>query len=374
MEVEILHDVAVSENVKAGAKVECCSYGHMSRLGDGSICVTYRRGETKHSYDGTIAAQVSRDNGLTWGEPVTVFDFLGSDPVEGCMEGNASAAGDGSLTCIVTTTVVTAEDSYIFSEEGFEQDRRYYKCHSDDGIEWSSAERLGHLTAHRFGMSGIGFLAKNGRMFFSGAVPSATTGMRVSVGLFSDDNGKTLGEPFEVVTDSARVVNYDDPNFTVFPDGTVVGLFWTFREGDEATVEVHRCVSEDNGSTWSKPVGVGMLGQIAVPLALDDNRMLVASNFRQRPDGIRLWLSNDRGLSFGDPIQMWDDGQGKMLGEPVARSAQRTRNDGVWDELQRFRFGTPDVMRLDDGTFLLSYYGTVDEVIHMRVCRFVVKA
>ena len=40
------------------------------------------------------------------------------------------------------------------------------------------------------------------------------------------------------------------------------------------------------------------------------------------------------------------------------------------DELQRFRFGTPDLVLLDAETVLLTYYATLNDVVHVRSCGF----
>ena len=115
-----------------------------------------------------------------------------------------------------------------------------------------------------------------------------------------------------------------------------------------------------------------MLGQVSVPLVIEGEKLLVASNFRQEPEGIRLWLSYDRGVSFADadPLQMWDASLNKMVGQPVDKMARQVRNEGVWEAIDRFTFGIPDLVDLADGTILMTYYGTVAGVTHIRSCRF----
>ena len=148
----------------------------------------------------------------------------------------------------------------------------------------------------------------------------------------------------DIVFDENQQLNFGDPFYCVFDDGMVMGLFWTFREDNEETVEVHRSVSADNGRTWSKPSPIGMLGQISVPMPVKDNKLIVASNYRQNPEGIKLWLSCDRGESFEKTaVQMWDPYLNKVTAKSLNIGLQQNQNKGVWQELQKFSFGSPDL-------------------------------
>jgi hypothetical protein len=45
------------------------------------------------------------------------------------------------------------------------------------------------------------------------------------------------------------------------------------------------------------------------------------------------------------------------------------KKESIWDDLKTFTFGTPGLLRFDDGTILLTYYATIDGLIHIRACR-----
>ena len=94
--------------------------------------------------------------------------------------------------------------------------------------------------------------------------------------------------------------------------------------------------------------------------------------YPQSPEGIRLFLSEDGGRTWDKKysLQMWDVRNNRMLGKPIANNVTDFRNRGVWEALEQFTFGTPDLVELDDGSILLTYYATVDNVIHVRACRF----
>ena len=58
--------------------------------------------------------------------------------------------------------------------------------------------------------------------------------------------------------DPANRWNYDEANYTVFPDGTILGLYWTWRSRDGDTMEIPwrrlrsiAVLRETTGEAWS---------------------------------------------------------------------------------------------------------------------------
>jgi len=197
-----------------------------------------------------------------------------------------------------------------------------------------------------------------------------------TLGAFSRDNGETMGAFEELgLADPAKQLDICDARFTLV-DGRILALLWTFRADTEETIEVRRSISRDNGRRWSTPEPAGFVGQVTAPLAIDDHVVIAASNDRRPPEGIRLWLSRDTGATWGpSPIQMWDAREKRIKAEPVETAAQGSDangagGDGVWEALDKFTFGTPDLVALADCSILLTYYATLNGVTHIRACRF----
>ena len=56
---------------------------------------------------------------------------------------------------------------------------------------------------------------------------------------------------------------------------------------------------------------------------------------------------------------MWDPVANRMVGEPVVPAEDATADaGGIWEALDRFTFGTPDLVLLSDGSLLMTYYAT----------------
>ena len=113
------------------------------------------------------------------------------------------------------------------------------------------------------------------------------------------------------------------------------------------------------------------LGQITDPLTVEGDTVLAASNYRWPPEGIRLWVSRDRGMTWPveESVQMWDSARKEIVADAMP-VGDRLPNEGVWDALPTFTFGTPHLKCLADGTFLLTYYAQVDGTADVRACRF----
>ena len=295
------------------------------------IACNYRAGSAQHSADGIAVSQTSRDRGATWSDPVVVFDRSQLSPPETFITGQVLFAADGSLLALMSVVVTTRPDrDFIGTEEGAAQEARCYKAHSfDDGRTWTEPERLLLNVPHS--VSGRSLLLSNGELLINTPY-KREDGVKMAAGTFSRDYGQSFDPIVDFHCDPDGVYAYDEAYYTVFDDGEILVLYWTWRPDP-------------------------------------------ASNYRRRPAGIRLWTSHDRGLTFEpDPLQMWDADQERLAGVPVSSLGQ-THGASAGDEdhaMESFTFGLPDLSDLGDGTALLTYYATIDGDQHIRACRFAV--
>jgi len=372
MNIRVICDVAVSPNVADPTLFPSCAYPCTIVTHDGTIVCIYRGGKEKHSYDGVILAQKSSDHGQSWSSPVFIFDGRNSSPAQCAFSGGLCQTSDGSLLYVFCAVDVTAPDHYVFSEEGIKQRRTVWSVKSfDGGLTWSVPRQLNTSPFHQGGYPLKPFVLPTGDIFVSMETRSSSNGRITAIGAFSSDNGETNSPFFELgFIDPGNQLEMGDAHYTI-TGNTILALLWAFRASDEETLEVHRSISGDMGRTWSIPQPTGFIGQVTAPLALKDSVVIAASNCRQPPEGIRLWLSPDGGNRWQKPpIQMWDTNCSRILAEPVPGSSTIANKNGVWDALPTFTFGTPDLVVLPDGSILLSYYATLNGIIHVRACHF----
>ncbi len=366
MKVEIISDEAVSPNLAAWDAASVCAFTLATVAANGDIFCAYRRGTSKHGPDGVFLVQRSSDGGRTWSDPLTVFDGRAHHPPQSVLAGGLGSVGD-TLLAVVTVVEMQRTDAYVFGEEAMHFPWRIYCLRSrDGGMTWSSPREIDAAPLLRAGGGGKPFLLADGGLcvLVEYTLPA---GPQATAGVFTHDLGETFSKPHIFAADEK--LSLCDARVIRLRDGTYRMHLWTFVHQGEQTIDVHQSRSAD-GKNWSKAVPLGIHGQISAPLELPSGLMVAVNNHRQTPQGSQLWWSHDGGASWNDrPIQMWDPAEGRMVGAPAA-ARRVSRKEQVWDELRRFSFGTPDLSLLGDGSVLLNYWATLDNIIHIRACRF----
>jgi hypothetical protein len=373
MHIKILSDQPVSKNFAAGDIAIACAYPSSTVLSNGNIACLYRQGAGKHSQDGILVLQTSSDQGVSWSQPQIVFDGRYLQPRITVVSGGICQTDMGTLLATFSLVEDLDPDVYMFSEEGMAL--KWQICASrseDEGRTWTHPVIID--TSSFTSLAAIAtkpLFLSNGEIFIPVEVQTSF-GPNGTAATFSKDDGQTFEPLINCAADPNGKLNLCDARFTILNDGRLLMLLWTFLQDTEETIEVHSSFSSDCGKTWTKPKGVGIFGQVTVPLALPSGTMIAASNFRHMPEGIRLYYSPDSGKTWDSdhPVQMWDMWKRLILGQPIAVKAFQVKKESVWEALDQFTFGTPDLLYLKDGSILLTYWGTIDSIIHVRACRF----
>ncbi len=372
MRVQILSDTAVSPNLAAGDAGTTCAFPLTAPLNDGSICCLYRQGSGKHSADSQLAIQVSRDQGRSWADPLLVFDGRDRDPETTVISGAVCQAADDSLLVVFGATEGLAADVYMFSDEGRRLPRPVLATRSaDGGHSWSKPWPITPSTLLNPGVTSPPFILPDGELGVPLEYRISPTGPNGSALMLSRDHGNTFDEPLIVAADRSEQRFLCDARYGLLPDGRLISLLWTIRHEDEVTVEVNRTLSSDRGRTWTAPEEIGFVGQITVPLELSGGRLICASNYRLPPEGIRLRGSLDDGATWPlGPVQLWDPAASRIVAQPAFEREDGVDAGEIWEALDDFTFGTPDLVALPDDEVLMTYYATVDRATHVRACRF----
>lgn len=377
MGVNIIFDRAVSCNLDAGDRDSVCAYPLSIGLKDGSVCCVYRQGSSKHSVDSQLMMQTSGDLGETWLDPQVVFDGLKRTPPTTLVSPGLCQTADGHLLVMFGAIEGLTPGVYMFSQEGRELPHPLLVTRSADGGQsWSEPRLVPQPTLASAGVTSRPFPLADGKICVPLEYKLAPTGPNGSAMIFSRDHGETFDPPIIVAADHSGELNLCDARYAILPDGQILALLWTFREDTEETIAVRRSCSSDGGQTWTVPEDIGFVGQITAPVVLPDGSVVAASNYRLPPEGIRLWGSRDCGKSWAGlgPIQMWDADASCMLGELAVSPEEATVDaGGIWEALDRFTFGTPDLVLLSDGSLLMTYYATLNGITHVRACRFQVE-
>lgn len=372
MRVEILSDQPVSPNYLQHNRSVACAYPSSTTLTNRGVACVYRQGTSKHSPDGVLLMQTSPDGGACWSEPQVVFDGRHLNPAKTVESGGICSTRNGTLLATFGVVEGLAAGVYVFSEQGMALRRETCVTRSEDGgASWAGTRCLDVTAFRNAGITAKPFVVSNTQICVPVEVQTDRGPMGTAL-TFSQDDGRSFESLAVCAADSTGRLNLCDARFTTLRNGHILMLLWTFLQENEKTIEVHQSVSSDGGRTWPTPQPTAISGQIAAPLWLSSGVLIVASNYRHTPEGIRLWMSFDEGRRWDSepPIQMWDLRKSCVLGTPAPAKGFAAKDENVWEALDRFTFGTPDLLELEDGSILLTYYGTIDGITHVRACRF----
>lgn len=368
MKVNVLSDEAISTN-SANPDGWSCAYPQTVINARGSVFCLYRRGSAKHGPDGTLVLQRSDDNGQIWNAPQTVFDRTREDPPWTVISAGLCADGD-ALVASFNTVRMLERDVYVFSPEAAAFPARVNVMRSaDGGVTWSDPARVATPDfAAKAGVASSPFMLDDGALCvpLEVTLPNSAQG---TAAVYSHDGGRTFVSPRLIASDAAGELSVGDARFTKLSDGTHLVHLWAFRVDTELTVNVHASRSA-GGRDWTPTEPTSITGQISQPLQLADGKVVTICNHRQTPAGSQLWWSRDAGHTWNDrPVQMWDAAQGRIVGAPAPPRAD-TEPENVWKALPQFAFGTPNLLQTPDGIILLTYWAALNDVPHIRVCRF----
>ena len=367
--VEILSDRAVSPNGNAGIT---CAYPQTTLLNSGQIVCVYRQGESKHSHDGKLVRQCSDNGGQSWSKPTTVFDGTGMEPSQTVISGGVCAIDTNKLLVTFGAVLGLERDVYLFGDEGKRLPRRLNMTFSRDaGQTWTAPAQVDTRPFAHAGVTTRPLLLPDGAVGIPIEVQT-DVGVQATAMIQANDGGGELilGPLTLCVADPTGELNLCDAHFTVLENGDILMLLWTFRQEDEQTINVRRCCSSDAGRAWSLPEPTTIEGQVTVPLALSPGTVIAASNNRQAMPGIYLYLSADNGKTWNASRNLvWDEAGKRVTGEFLPAGSSGVSDLGVWDQLPGFMFGTPDLVKLPDGSVLMTYYACIDDVFHVRACR-----
>jgi hypothetical protein len=373
-EVQILSDVAVSPNLAVNDPGVTCAYPLPCRLADGSLVCSYRRGREKHSRDGVLVCQRSRDEGRVWEGPVEVFDGPRNREPESVHAGSIVQDHRGNLLAIFTAVEVKDPEAYIFSPEGQKLDQRLYlACSPDAGQTWSPPRRFRvGATPRQVYVGSRPLLLASGEVFLP--LEATADDAQVLLGTFSADGGASWLPAIPCAADPSGAVSYGDARCAVLPDGRIVMLAWTWETPTEYAMSIHQTISHDHGRTWSPPAPTGLAAQVTAVGALGGDLLVGVGNVREPPQGIRLWFGEVGGGAWQTdrPVAMWDQSTERMVGAPLDSAAvQRAISpQALWAALPGYTFGTPDLVALGESRFLLTYYATIRGITHVRACVF----
>jgi hypothetical protein len=159
---------------------------------------------------------------------------------------------------------------------------------ADDGRSWTDCAPIDTAPySGGYGMRGACQLANGDLLLPLSDVPN----YRVVFVVRSRDGGRSWSKPIEAARRDGS--EFEEPSLVRLPSGRLLMLL-----RDNGTRHLHRCVSDDEGQSWSPPRRLPIEGYPPHLMLLPDGRVLCTYGWRQPDYGVRAVLSGDGGESW----------------------------------------------------------------------------
>jgi hypothetical protein len=233
---------------------------------------------------------------------------------------------------------------------------------SDGGISWSGPSTLTPpLVGPSFELCSPITVLSDGRW----VLPTSTwpgwdgdcpNGIRM-IGMVSHDQGATWPEYWNVMNEPEGQIFFWESKIIELADGRLMAIAWVYDADEAKDRPNHFSLSSDGGTTWSRPISTGIIGQTMTPYPLADGRVL---SVYRRMDEPGLWadvarIENDQWVSESS-APLW----GHQVGGLTSQSDDMVHNFNV------LRFGAPCVTQLSDGALFVAFWCYEDCVSEVR--------
>lgn len=319
----------------------------LARRSNGELLLAFSGGREAHVCPfGRLEWMRSKDGGETWGWPqvlldspiddrdaglletpsgsilVTHFTSLAYEPILERAERTAIGAPGGFTEAKLLDEWRAARDRLTAHERS--QELGCYMIRSTDGgVSWSARYRVPVNSPH-------GPIAtKDGRLIYAGK--GLWDGGKLAF-YESPDDGVTWNHLADVPVRKGDIAeNYHELHMVDAGGGR--WLCHIRNHNSDAKGETLQTESEDGGKTWSEPHSIGVWGLPSHLLRLRDGRLLMTYGYRRAPFGNQARISEDRGVSWSEPIELSGDGIGGDLGYPSTVECDDGTMVTVWYEV-----------------------------------------
>ncbi len=270
-----------------------CGFPNLLRLANGDLLAHFRVGITHASEAGVIKQVRSTDNGQTWSDARVVAE----DPY---WDFRTTSSGiqlpDGKILL----------PFYLLDTVGKKEKRPNYRgwpgplmiVSSDNGKTWSKPIKLPNPfrtfpNGYRYCyICGKIIRLADGTLLLGIHGQNPDEKRKCTGVVHSVDNGKTWTDFVRIAADGVRI--YFEPSFAILANGDILALNRT-----EPEPYMYKCVSKDDGRTWSKPVKTEIQGDVPELIVLPSGNILCS--YRSQEPGTRdtrMCISRDQGKTW----------------------------------------------------------------------------
>ncbi len=340
---------------------QSCAFPGICITSSGRWICSFRAAPTKAATVGQhVLLSWSDDDGRTWSSPSEPFCAPATESgTAGILRtGHVTTVQDGSLLAVLSWIEHGDPSRPFFNEEteGLLDTRICLASSTDEGVQWSSTE---FMTPRPFTVpsptTGPLVSLDNGNLIcqveLNKSYDDTQPWRHQSVLVFSRDGGHSWNKPCVVSDDPELRVFYWDQRIGHLGSNELLDVFWTFDRVEGQYLNMHARRSTDGGHDWSEMWDIGIPGQPAAPVLLDDG--LIALVYVDRTSGpcIKVRTSSDAGRTWPDETEATIFQSARRKSNADSQSMQE-----AWDEMYTFALGLPATAKLPNGDLLVVFY------------------
>ncbi len=351
--MKLINTSIIYENPMPALRSRQAMFPSICKLDNGDILASYQIGEAFESIDCTDYISKSVDGGLTFSQPVQMFNKRWEKPIK-------------SDTCKITKLdgdkVVALGYQFIRKDHslplgnpktgGLLEDQVFFSISKDNGKTWGKRKVIKCFWGpHVEASAPIVVLA-------DGSWATPITGFNDwEVSKETPCQGRILRSYNEGKTwnDDVVCMQFEDTNVSCFEqrmcqttNGNIVVIGWNENLKTGELLNNHVVISTDNGKTFSEPIDTGIKGQASFVLALDDNKVLALHSMRRdcEKPGILACIVD---LSQGK----WDIIEKELIWSPNVPIVKDNNFAAVFAYL---KFGQPSAIRINEKELLMTHW------------------
>jgi len=153
-----------------------------------------------------------------------------------------------------------------------------------------------------------------------------------------------------------------DQRIAQFNDGRMINLFWAYDTISNKDCNIHASFAAKDGRAWSKPKDTGVKGQIACPVVLNANHIIMLYVRRDTKRQILARESFDGGNSWDESTEMCIHNQ----------SDQTTQDTNLFNAMNEWSYGHPFGIKINDREIAVVFYAGQGQNTSLRFCKITV--
>ena len=366
---ELINKGPIYRNPDPGYWHETALFSHIVSLGGDDLLCLYNRGQAMYATDLTFWQARSTDGGMSWRDHIPITDRSLDNSHYSYHSPFVSRMSDGLL--VIATFRVDRSDPNrpIFNADtgGLTELEVILMRSTDNGSSWGAPEIIDVPSGMVITPSSAVVELSNGRWFLAHdrwhAFDDPGPYKPRSIGLFSDDQGKSWHQPTAFADGEAIGKGFWHGRVSRLSDERLFALFWSasMTENGMDDLSLHRAFGSANGQTWTIPEMTNLPGQTNGVVDLGNGRLVAIYTTREaHKPGFRVAQSEDWGLTWDieNQLQIWDATGRERLGVNAPEAYPRSHDT--------ISYGAPTANLLPNGNIIVSFWCTEMSITHIQ--------